>query len=77
MVILEDDYMMDQKPGDRFDSNLDITSLPLLDILESRHSGRIIRDPNKFIFLGESVFDEHYLDPSSYNDAIFDKDSEN
>ena len=50
---------------------------PLLDPRELHHSGRIVRVPDQFMFLGEVVSDEHDLDPSSYNDAIFDKDSKN
>ena len=50
---------------------------PLLDIRESRLSGRIVRVLDRFMFLGEIVFDEHDLDPSSYNEAISNKDSRN
>ena len=51
----------------------DTTILPFLDILESCHSGRIVNAPNKFMFLGESISDEHDLDPSNYHEVIFDK----
>ena len=53
------------------------TDPPPINILEPRHSGRIVKAPNKFMFLRESIFDEHDLDPSNYNEDISDKDSEN
>ena len=56
---------------------LEITILPLLDTREPRRNGRIVRVPDWFMVIGEVVFDEHDWDPSSYNEVIFDKDSEN
>ena len=53
----------------------EITTSSLLDTRESRHSGRIVRASNRFMFLGEVVSDELDLDPSNYNEAIFYKDS--
>ena len=53
------------------------TAPPLLDTLEPRHSGRIVKAPYKFVFLREVISDEHDLDPSNYNKAISDKDFEN
>ena len=50
---------------------------PFLDTQKSRCSGRIVRATDRFMFLGEVIFDEHDLDPSSYNKVICDKDSEN
>ena len=88
ILFLEGDYMKDRKLNDRFDFRElsaspkcynsmkdvpEITVLPLLDTRESRRSERIIKLPNQFIFLGKVVSDEHDLDPSSYNEAIFDK----
>ena len=55
----------------------EITTSPLLDTRESCRSGRIVRALDRFMFLGEAVFDEHDLDPSNYNESIYDKDSEN
>ena len=43
---------------------------PLLDRQEQHRSGRIVRASDRFIFLGKTIFDEHDLDPSSYNVAI-------
>ena len=51
------------------------TTLSLLDARKSLRNERIVRTPGRFMFLGESVSDEIDLDPSSYNKAIFDKDS--
>ena len=50
------------------------TVSPLLDTWEPRRSGKIVRVPNRFMFLGEVVSDEHDLDPSNYNKVISDKD---
>ena len=56
---------------------LKITASTLLDTREPHCSGRIVRTPNQFMFLGEVVSDELNLDPISYNEAIFDKDLRN
>ena len=53
------------------------TTISLLDIRELCHSERIVKAPDQFMFLGEVVSDEFDLDPSSYNETIFDKDLEN
>ena len=50
-----------------------ITTSPLSNIRESRRSGRIVKTPDRFKFLGETIFYKHDLDPSSYNEAISDK----
>ena len=54
-----------------------IITSSLLDTRKSRSSGRIVKAPNRFTFLGEAISDEFDLDPSSYNEAISDKDSGN
>ena len=46
----------------------------VLDTQEPCRSGRIIRAPGQFMFLEEVESDELDLDPSSYNEAISDKD---
>ena len=51
----------------------EIIVLPLLDTRESRYSGRLVRALDWFMFLGETVSDEHDLDPNSYNETISDK----
>ena len=56
---------------------LEITTLPRLYTRESRRSGRIVRAIHRFMFLGEAVFDEHDLHPSNYNEANYDKNSNN
>ena len=43
---------------------LKITTSPLLDTLEPRCSGRIVRALDRFMFLGESICDEYDLDHS-------------
>ena len=55
----------------------EITTSSLLDIGESRCSSRIVRTPNRFLFLGGPISDELDLDPNSYNETISDKDFEN
>ena len=56
---------------------LEITTLPFLDTRESCHSMRIVMTPERFMFLGETISNEHDLDHSNYNKATSDKDSEN
>ena len=53
------------------------TASPLLNTLKPHFSGRIFKEPNQFMFLGESIFDEYDLDPNNYNEAISDKYLEN
>ena len=55
----------------------EITTSSLLDTRESHRSGRIVKAPNRFTFLGEAISDELDLDPSNYNEAISDKDLKN
>ena len=50
---------------------------PLLDTRELRHSGRIVRAPEQFMFLGEVISNDPDLNPSNYNETISDKDLEN
>ena len=52
----------------------DTTVTPPLNTLEPHRSGRNVRAPDRFMFLGEAISDEHDLDPSNYNEAISDKD---
>ena len=56
---------------------LETTILSLLHTREPHSCGRIVTVLNQFMFLGEVVFDEHDMDPSSYNEPIFEKDLEN
>ena len=55
----------------------EITTSSLLDTREPRHSGRIVKAPDRFMFLGEALYDEFDLNPRNYNEVIFDKDSRN
>ena len=41
---------------------------------EPRRSGRVVRQPERFIGLGE-VPEDHEIDPCNYNEAIQDKDA--
>ena len=41
---------------------------------EPRHSGRVVRQPDHFISLGE-VIEEPQIDPCNYNEAFQDKDA--
>ena len=54
-----------------------MTVSPLLDTREPRRSGRIVKIPDQFMFLVETVSNEHDLDPSDYNETISNKDSKN
>ena len=45
---------------------------------EPRRSGRIIREPDRFMFLGEAfeaVSENSEFDPTSYEEALADSDS--
>ena len=53
------------------------TTSSLLDTREPHWNERIVKAPDQFTFLGETISDELDLDPSSYNEAIFDKNSKN
>ena len=53
------------------------TTSPLLDKRESRRSRRIVKAPNRFIFLGEAISDEHDLDLNNYNTTISNKNAKN
>ena len=47
--------------------------------LEPRRSGRVVRQPDRFMFLGESsdlVSSEHEEDPMTYDEALQDKDAD-
>ena len=44
---------------------LEITISSLIDTREPRRSERIVRAPDQFMFLGETVSDELDLDPST------------
>ena len=58
---------------DPMEDVLETNTLPLLDTLELHCSGRIVKAPDRFMFLGEVVFDEHNLDPNRYNKDILTK----
>ena len=47
-----------------------LTSSPPLDTRELRYIERIVKTFERFMLLGETVSNEHDLDPSSYNEAI-------
>ena len=47
--------------------------------LEHRRSGRVTRLPARYMLLGETytaISDEHVQDPTSYNEALIDRDIE-
>ena len=48
-------------------------------LLEPRRSGRVTRLPARYMLLGETytaISDEHVQDPTSYNEALIDRDVE-
>ncbi|KAH9769280.1 Integrase catalytic domain-containing protein [Citrus sinensis] len=48
-------------------------------LLEPRRSGRVTRLPARYMFLGETymaISDEYVQDPTSYNEALIDRDAE-
>ena len=46
---------------------------PLLDTREPYHNGSVVRAPDRFMFLGDVVSNEHDLDPNKYNESILTK----
>ena len=63
-----------QQPADQHRIILEQPSL-----LEPRRSGRVTRLPARYMLLGETytaISDEHVQDPTSYNEALIDKDVE-
>ena len=87
---LEEDYMVDNKPRskavlDELRGEGVVSTIPgaqvdpprvasTQDQGELRHSGRVVRQPNRFIGLGE-VPKEPEMDTCNYNEAIQDKDA--
>ena len=69
------------EPAHRMDSELasSISAQDTQTQVVLHRSGRIIRKPDRFMFLGESydkVPDEQEMDPFNYNEALQDKDAE-
>ncbi|KAH9785565.1 hypothetical protein KPL71_010000 [Citrus sinensis] len=63
-----------QQPDDQRRINPEQPSL-----LEPRRSGRVTRLPARYMLLGETytaISDEHVQDPTSYNEALIDRDVE-
>ncbi|KAH9670831.1 hypothetical protein KPL70_017127 [Citrus sinensis] len=63
-----------QQPDDQHRINPEQPSL-----LEPRRSGRVTRLPARYMLLGETytaISDEHVQDPTSYNEALIDRDVE-
>ncbi|KAH9697541.1 hypothetical protein KPL71_023649 [Citrus sinensis] len=63
-----------QQPDDQHRINPEQPSL-----LEPRRSGRVTRLPVRYMLLGETytaISDEHVQDPTSYNEALIDRDVE-
>ncbi|KAH9671727.1 hypothetical protein KPL70_017462 [Citrus sinensis] len=63
-----------QQPDDQHRINPEQPSL-----LEPRRSGRVTRLPARYMLLGETytaILDEHVQDPTSYNEALIDRDVE-
>ncbi|KAH9725664.1 hypothetical protein KPL70_007964 [Citrus sinensis] len=63
-----------QQPADQHRIILEQPSL-----LEPRRSGRVTRLPARYMLLGETytaISDEHVQDPTSYNEALIDRDVE-
>ena len=56
---------------------LENTTSQFLDTREPRCGRRIVKALDWFLFLGETVYDEIDLDPSSYNESIFYKNLRN
>ena len=52
---------------------LETSTSSLLDTWELHPSGRIVRAPDRFMFLGDVVSNEHDLDPNKYNESILTK----
>ncbi|KAL8512357.1 hypothetical protein ACS0TY_018729 [Phlomoides rotata] len=88
-TFLEDDYMSDRKLKSEItlDEMRGKTPIPTVQVdipsdtqtqSEPRRSGRVFRQPERFIFVGESsdlVPGEDESDPWTYNEALQDKDT--
>ncbi|KAL8483136.1 hypothetical protein ACS0TY_025989 [Phlomoides rotata] len=88
-TFLEDDYMNDRKPRSEItlDEMRGPTPIPIVqeDVPsdtqtqpELRRSGRVVQQPERFMFVGESsdlVPGEDESDPWTYNEALQDKDA--
>jgi hypothetical protein len=69
--ILEDDVVVS--------NTLQVTIKVTQEIIVPRRSGRIVRAPNRFMFLGEvheAVSDEIESDPRTYDEAVNDTDAD-
>ncbi|KAH9725006.1 Integrase catalytic domain-containing protein [Citrus sinensis] len=67
---LEEDYMNNFKPNSK---------VILEELSEPHRSGRVTRLPARYMLLGETytaISDEHVQDPTSYNEALIDRDVE-
>ncbi|KAH9697148.1 hypothetical protein KPL71_023495 [Citrus sinensis] len=72
MPVIEEEEQ--QQPDDQHRINTEQPSL-----LEPRRSGRVTRLPARYMLLGETytaISDEHVQDPTSYNEALIDRDVE-
>ncbi|KAL8457169.1 hypothetical protein ACS0TY_035132 [Phlomoides rotata] len=88
--LLEDDYMSNRKPKSEITSDemRGPTHIPTVQVdipsdtqtqPEPHRSGRVVRQPERFMFVGESsdlVPGEDESDPWTYNETIQDKDAD-
>ena len=55
-----------------------IPTIPISSTLMPRRSGRVVKQPDRFMCLGKSFEDilkEHEIDPIDYNEAMSDVDA--
>ena len=88
---LEDDYMVSNNVKSkvilRYLDKTPITSQDTMDLIPTipnsstpipRHSGRVVKQPNRFMYLGESfkaIPEEQEIDPTDYDEAMNDLDA--
>ena len=52
-----------------------IPTIPISRTLMPCHSGRVVKQPDQFMYLGksfEAILKEHEIDPINYNEAMSD-----
>ena len=55
-----------------------VLTIPISSTLMPRHSGKVIKQPDPFIYLGKSfkaILKEHEIDPIDYDKVMSDEDA--
>ena len=74
-VILRD---LDKTPTTAQDTMDPVPTIPSSSTPIPRRSGRVVKQPSRFMYLGESfeaILEEHEIDPIDYDEAMNDLDA--